>query len=256
MSRNYAKRSKWIQENVHLDLIEADGLRFQVRPYSTDIETIEENILQKHYFRLMDIDPEDFWIDLGAYIGTFALPVRRVGAGVLAVEPEKGSHALLLQNQALNGLQFSVLQVAVEEAPTKRLVRLYTNTVDGDLFSSSTLYHRWKRKRRPFQIVHCLGFSEILSFARGLAQGKRICIKADIEGSEIEILEALDSSDRIAKLALEYHFAKDPSLSRLRKIVKRLRSFGYLVKTDRKIPPVKEWKWFPPHLRLFAWLQK
>jgi len=69
-------------------------------------------------------------------------------------------------------------------------------------------------------------------------------IKMDVEGSEVEILEALNY-EPIQEIILEYHFTliPDPDWSKLRLLLKRLEAEGF---TIRRCPqdltiPTKRW---------------
>lgn len=68
---------------------------------------------------LLLIEPGDQVLDLGAHIGTFALPAARLGARVTAVEASPTNARLLREAARVNGLEESltVVQAAVSDAP-------------------------------------------------------------------------------------------------------------------------------------------
>lgn len=65
------------------------------------------------------VEPGDRVLDLGAHIGTFALPAARLGARVTAVEASPTNARLLREAARANGLEDSltVVQAAVSDAP-------------------------------------------------------------------------------------------------------------------------------------------
>jgi hypothetical protein len=70
-----------------------------------------------------------------------------------------------------------------------------------------------------------------------------LCVKMDIEGAELDILEHFQDA-AVHKIVWEHHFGVDPSLVRLRSICNRLEQQGFLVRPYHKIPKGNLWTGF------------
>ena len=226
-----------------LETLELGGLRVFVRSGTSDRVVAEDNLIHHSYEKRFPICEGECWLDVGGYIGTFALRVLQVGGRVLSCEPDPNNLEMYKKNITENEFSASVLNTAVVAHPVGKEITFYRNEYRGNLAGSSTV-NRWKRPRPCIQ-VPCLSFSEVLSQALKKFR-KPVCVKLDCEGAEIEILERLTDHDanRIKKLVLEYHFGFDKSLSRLRNIISRLERQGLDVWPEHKIPVGDEWKNF------------
>ncbi len=127
--------------------------------------------------------PGDTVVDIGAHIGTFAIPMgRTVGptGRVICFEPSSESHALLEMNIELNGLITTMLTramaVGAEEAHWQTVTSQANNTgatflersTDPDATLSITL-DAWLARNADIQDLHLL--------------------KIDTEGMELQVLQ-------------------------------------------------------------------
>jgi len=184
------------------------GLIFNVREGTTDSQVVKEVIEKDCYQKKgMTIESGETWLDLGANIGTFSVLAASKGAKVIAYEPEPENYEILKNNLELNGL----FAITVNEA---------VSTFNGysKLYLGATEYQKYTHTLRPTNRrkpinVKVRNLSEILENVD--------CIKMDIEGAEIEILEQIEL--RVKKLVFEYSFNQDTSVERYNKIINKLK---------------------------------
>lgn len=198
------------QDRVPLSL---GDLRFQVRGASlkskmTDTFAIMETVHHKLYNRRFfddefQIGPRDIVVDVGGYIGSFAVPAaRRAKEGrIYSFEPCPANFAQLQVNVGLNRLDnVSAFNVAV--ASTDRSITLFLDHMNP---ASNSIYLR-SDQGGDEHVVEREAISLPTLFARhGI--GRCDFLKVDCEGAEYEILMTLDRAmlDRIGKIACEVH---------------------------------------------------
>ncbi len=114
-------------------------------------------------------DSSSVVLDIGAHIGTFAIPMAASGRSVIAFEPAPATHAILRRNIEQNSAQVDVRTVGLSRAPGKAAVEIRktgnagaNSLVPGDDIVVSTLDAE----------VDATDF-----------------IKIDVEGMEMEVLE-------------------------------------------------------------------
>lgn len=229
-----------------MDIYEAKGLKFYVRPGTSDIkcikEVIEKNDYQKKGFK---IEKGERWLDLGGYIGAFGILAASLGAEVEAYEPFPDSYALYRKNIELNGFSSNQINV-INAAIVKKSIGSATLGINknGNWWRNSLV-------RTPAKgsevIVPTITFSSILKPGD--------CIKMDIEGSEFELLEDMALYRQCKKLVYEHSFDMNDDIDLYRKICVDLeKEFGHASYGKVK-PEHRVWlkSWFPPCKKVFAW---
>jgi len=194
-------------------LLTMDGLTFQIRGSSikskmTDtfavMESLHHNLYNRRFYDdEFRIGEGDTVVDIGAYIGSFAVPAARFARnGVLyAFEPAPANFAQLERNIELNkagnvrafnlgivGADRRITLFLDHMNPASNSIYLRSdqeaaeNSVDRDAISLATLFDRERIPKCHF-------------------------LKVDCEGAEYEILMSLDPSmlSRIGKIACEVH---------------------------------------------------
>jgi FkbM family methyltransferase len=189
-------------------ILTMDGLSFRVRAGSikskmTDTFAIMESLYHKLYNRRFvhdefKIEPGDTVIDIGGYIGSFALPAARLARDgtIYSFEPSPGNFAQLEKNVALNQAgNVRIFNRAV--ASRDRKVTLFLDNMNP---ASNNIYMKGGKEVEADAVSLPTFFRE---------HGIERChfFKIDCEGAEYEILMNLDRSmlDRIGKIACEYH---------------------------------------------------
>jgi FkbM family methyltransferase len=151
------------------------------------------------------IEHGDHWIDVGAHIGCFSKKVIRNGGTVHSYEPSN-NYEYLIKNID----QKSCFNVAVCSSNTSN------NTVSMKFHELGYFNKVVSESTENTTDVPVVKFKDIIT--------DNCCIKMDIEGSEMDILDNDDFS-RIKKMVIAYHTNVDPSVEHLNKRTEKLRRY-------------------------------
>lgn len=195
------------------------------------------------------IEPGDSWIDGGANIGAFAVFAGKLGAHVVAYEPEPMNAAIAQRNLTQNGLTDArvVRAAIIAEGQPETTLPFYVSTLPNKLWRHSlVIAHDGKLERKRIA-VRAVPFDAVLKDGD--------CVKLDIEGAEIDVLQRLTAATaaRIRKLTFEWSFDVDRRLATLRGVVDALEQYFPKV-LSRGLPWDREtYDFFPPCTVVFAW---
>lgn len=183
-------------------------IQFLAREGTSDKKTFDEvivgNTYEKKYFK---IQQGEHWIDLGGNVGAFALQAISKGAVVDVYEPDPFNCKMIEKNLKANGYGANIHQVAVVANDKKKM----TMYVGNDMQTwRNSLYKNWGNQKFT---VDCVHFSEVIK--------ENHCVKMDIEGAEMDILEAMEVFPY--KMVAEWSLDIDPYLERYRNIVDKLK---------------------------------
>jgi FkbM family methyltransferase len=187
------------------------GDRYSLMFYSCkktwDIEHREEDIPiirevyhgnQYHNAKIgFGVEKGDHWIDIGAHIGCFSKKVEYYHGTVSSYEPCKDNYDLLKKN--IKGQSHNVA-VGVKD----------------------DMVHLQIGSKHYFNKVIGKGSTPQVSFESILTSG--CCVKMDIEGAEIPIMDQCDFS-KINKMVIAYHTNVDKSRDNLLQRVDRLKQW-------------------------------
>jgi FkbM family methyltransferase len=188
-------------------------LLFDTRVGMSDYKAIREVVERRGYARHgFTPSPGERWLDLGANVGAFTVWAAMHGADVIAFEPEPGCLGMAARNVRLNAVEHRVHLVGAAVWPddSRTEMSMSVNGAQGNVWRSSLL-KRWRGGTdilvpvvdvRPFWLPGT-------------------CVKMDIEGAEMPILEALAESP-VKRLVFEWSFDIDRDLARFRDVVARL----------------------------------
>ena len=189
-------------------LLTMDVLTFEVRGRSikskmTDTFAIMEQVYHKLYNRRFyndefRIGETDTVIDIGGYIGSFAIPAARFARNgvIYSFEPSPNNFAQLEKNVAVNQAKnIKIFNLAV--ASTDRKITLFLDNMNP---ASNNIYMKGGNEVEGRAV-------SLPTFFREHGIEKCEFFKIDCEGAEYEILMNLDRSmlDRIGKIACELH---------------------------------------------------
>jgi FkbM family methyltransferase len=152
-------------------------------------------------FILDQIDPGDCFVDIGAHIGYFTLPVaRRIGplGTVVAIEPTPDSAACLRANVALNDFGWvTVVEAAASDVAgqvklTTSDVSAMWNTLEADTLTGGV----------GVQLVPARRVDEVLADA---GWPRVAWIKMDVEGHEAKVLQGCtETLDRYPNIRIMF----------------------------------------------------
>ena len=185
-------------------------IRFLCREGTSDLKTFEEvivrNVYEKKYFK---IEAGEHWIDLGGNVGAFAIQAIRKGATVDIYEPDPYNCKMIERNLNLNNMTANIYQKAAVSSDKKKMYMYVGN--DMQVWRNS-LYKDWGNQKFS---VDCIHFSEVLNEPKN-------CVKMDIEGAEMDILENMNVFPN--KMVFEWSLDIDRSLTRYRKMIDKFKT--------------------------------
>ena len=192
---------------------EALGLKLELDPnQAMDAGLLlYPQIYNRHEFRWLRtrLNPGDLFVDVGSYIGIYALVAARITDRVIAIEANPDMYAKLTGNIRRNGLSITAVNNGVSD--TRETLPFYKQE-HGNLGGSSFVF---THDATPIQ-VDCLPLADIAPNADFL--------KLDIEGMEARVLTPYLARFRPHTLILEV--SHDPAVLDL------CRSRGYRVETE------------------------
>jgi FkbM family methyltransferase len=220
------------------------GINFFYRENTSDLKTFEEVIDRDVYRKKgMTILPNEHWIDCGGNVGAFTLLACSLGAKVTVYEPDPNNCKMIEKNLALNNFDAEIVCAGLVHNQTKK-ANLYVGN-NGNVWRNS-MYKNWNGKGLK---VDCVNFDE------NIKDG--VCIKMDIEGAEMPILE--NTKRKFKKLVFEWSFDIDPSLPRFWNIIEKLQSeykiasIGNTAKFESRDYDVWQKSWFPACTNVFCY---
>ena len=223
---------------------EIKGIKFYHREGMSDLKTFEEVLGNEVYLKkTMTIEKGETWMDCGGNVGAFTLLACSKGAKVTVYEPDPFNCEMIQKNLDLNGFKATIKQSALVHNDTKEIVLFIGN--NGNVWRNS-IVKKWNNKGIK---VPCVNFeTESKNFD---------CCKMDIEGAEMLILE--NTNKVFKKLAYEWSFDIDPSLTRFWKIIEKqnkqysnLKDVGNTAKFKSRDYEVWQKSWFPACTNVFA----
>jgi len=163
------------------------------------------------------ISPGDLCFDVGANIGDYTAALKSAGARVVAIEPQP---SCLRELRARFSGDKKVILVPFALGGTERVARFYIR----QHHETSSLIENWESAESNDYLEK---IDIPVKTLEGLfkAYGKPRYIKIDVEGSEMEILSALQS--KIDLLSFEYHLTPSDYASKM-KVIEMLERFGSL----------------------------
>lgn len=210
------------------------------RPGTKDWRVFAEILEQQVYRNTrigFDVEAGENWLDLGGHIGVFGIYALNRGAeSVVSYEPCVSNFNVLVRNA---GRQ--------ENWITKRASVSHLPHVAVPLFGSGNKVEG-EYPNTKYTLLESTRYRDIGSvpnyqFTQKFTK-KFDCIKMDIEGSELGILDQITEkgfgfSKSVRKLVMEYHFTKDKSFKHFQDRIQKLRSFFpniyYIPSIDRLI---------------------
>lgn len=172
-----------------------DGYKYE---YSKDDVLAEFVINEVCYSTLVDPQWEEIWLDAGANIGKFSLPMSDKVRRIYAYEPVPSTFKYLFNNLRLNGIKNVVTinnGLWTKEAGIANLYRHNGSTGNDSMYLD---------KNRDFNEVpikiHMSNYESAIKFYN------INCLKMDTEGGEYEfIMDMPHMLEKLDKFIFEYH---------------------------------------------------
>lgn len=177
-------------------------------------------------------------MDFGGNIGAFTILAISMGARVDVFECDPMSCKIIEQNLILNGMNANIHQKAL--ALKKGFADLSVSKT-GQFWRNSVV----KNWGGGFIRVETVDFRDFIN--------PGVCVKMDIEGAEMDILEAWPGKTK--KLVFEWSFDIDNDIGRYRLAVEKMRSMYETVKASSFNEKHKVWptSWFPECVNVFCY---
>lgn len=215
-----------------------------MRPETSDFKAVLEVWKKNSYQRKsFQISSGERWLDLGSNIGAFSVYAGSKGGKILAYEADEFNAGATEENMQLNAINGRVIRAAI--MPDTYLdpdVTFYVNSRPMALRRHSVYQPKkdFVAIKVPAVRWGSLPFSEYPN------------VKMNIEGSEIELLEAAQNFDGIQKLVFEYSWDKDPSIARFQAIIAKLKQHFTTVDYNKTIPAGPKWVHYPPNIFVYC----
>ena len=216
------------------------GIKFLVREGTSDEKTFNEVIVNNTYQKKdFKIKKGEHWIDLGGNVGAFAVLALSKGATVDIYEPDPFSCKMIEKNLKVNNYDANIIQKAVVANDKKKMTMYVGNNMN---VWRNSLYKNWGNEKFTIDCVH---YENVIT--------KDSIVKMDIEGAEMEILESMQEFPK--KMVYEWSFDIDPSLTRYRQILKKMKKRYKSIRGTEFNLDFVEWQksWFPPCANVYCY---
>ena len=216
------------------------GIKFLVREGTSDEKTFNEVIVNNTYQKKdFKIKKGEHWIDLGGNVGAFAVLALSKGATVDIYEPDPFSCKMIEKNLKVNDYDANIIQKAVVANDKKKMTMYVGNNMN---VWRNSLYKNWGNEKFTIDCVH---YENVIT--------KDSIVKMDIEGAEMAILESMQEFPK--KMVYEWSFDIDPSLTRYREILKKMKKRYKSIRGTEFNLDFVEWQksWFPPCANVYCY---
>jgi len=222
-----------------------NGLEFICRPGTSDEKTVTEVIQNDVYQkRGLKIESGEHWIDLGGNIGAFTVLALSKGATVTVYEPDPNSFQILQANIERNGFKAEVINKAVT---ANKNGHAFLNVSKTNQFWRNSLVKSWGGEAIKVDTVY---------FEDAIKAGD--CVKMDIEGSEMPIIEKWNIEE-VKKLVYEWSYDVDCNMKRhwmaidnLKKYFQHLEGEWNRIGYENRNKEVWQKSWFPACTNVFC----
>lgn len=212
-----------------------DGLQIAIRRNLWDAEIVREIFFTHPYTRRLNLPAQPVVVDIGGYIGDFALYAAKYldARRVVVYEPTQENFAVLVHNIELNGYDDRITAVDQAVGLAGELVLNVQTLAAGEMHVSPYWYPEAEQRR-----IASVGLDELLDTHQLDVVD---LLKVDCEGGEYDIFQdAPDAAfDRIRNVALEWHEV-DGYRAKLKRVTNRLESAGFTLRKDRHI--ISAWR--------------
>ena len=146
---------------------------------------------------------------------------------------------MIEKNLKVNDYDANIFQKAVVSNDNKKITMYVGNNMN---VWRNILYKNWGNEKFA---VDCIHFEDIIK--------KHSIVKMDVEGAEMAILESMKEFPK--KMVYEWSFDIDPSLTRYRQILKKMKKRYKSIRGTEFNLDFVEWQksWFPPCANVYCY---
>jgi FkbM family methyltransferase len=177
--------------------------------------------------RVLTVAPNDIFVDVGAHIGSYAIPIAKNAQKVIAFEPNKDSFELLIKNIALNHLtniEAHNIAVSKKRGAVSFMYgheSIYSMIIDDDHSTNVAVTENAKpNNNNNIHLVNTTDLDSVL-----LKEDRVDWIKIDVEGHEVDALEGATQTIRVHKPKIIIEIWP----KNMAKIKTMVHSFGYSI---------------------------
>jgi FkbM family methyltransferase len=209
-----------------VDIHTKSGLIVSIRRNTVDAATLAETYLDNSYVRGLDLPRDPVVVDIGGFIGDFALYAAKClnARKVVVCEPSPQNWALLTRNVANNHYEDRIEMVNKAVTAGEDIMMNVDAPARGQ--NRVSAYYPSNGERR---VIPGISLASVVK-DHGLTDID--LLKIDCEGGEYDILSATPTEvlHRIRNIVFEYHEIEGFEV-KLEAVKQRLRHEGYLLKT-------------------------
>ena len=217
---------KFPKQKHTLKIVTINGLKFKVRPGSSDSIVLLQNLMfYPQDLSALNHSNNTVIIDIGAHIGAFSLSCasQKPKTKILCFEPEHNNYQLLKENISLNRFQkqIKIFNFAVDKDNSPKSLFL------DNLFPSAHSLNKVLSFSSKSVQVKCISLNQIFKQNRLV---KCNLLKLDCEGSEYDILMTAtkETLGRVGTILFEFHQTPE----KLQQLTKHLILNGFEVKNQ------------------------
>lgn len=180
-----------------------------------DLYTIKENINGKQYKKLV-LNESDIILDIGAHIGTFAIPLAKNVSKIVSIEMDKDNYDILTKNTELYSNIETINMAVVSNNSDLKSVKYYRAKKN----SGSHSIYVTRNRGEPL-------YSNTIKIGELFNKYSPTIIKCDAEGSEYDLFENLQFPNFVNQIIVEFHFGHKDWRPRANMLIKELIKQGF-----------------------------
>jgi FkbM family methyltransferase len=210
-------------------MILRNGIRFKVRNMP-DIFAIRSMFVRDPWTKYHKIKNNDVVIDIGAFIGDFAIFAvsSAKNAKVFAYEPSRKNFEYLIENIKLNNLGDNIIPFNLAITNVKKKMKLYVNPENR---SAGDSIYKIGIGNLSTSVVNSTTLEDVFK-----SNNIKYCnfMKMNCEGAEFDILlnTPKEIFEKIGYIAMEYHWIGNKTKKDYNDIVKILKNNNFKIEQE------------------------
>jgi len=134
---------------------------------------------EKWAWKYINVPKEGVFVDVGSHIGKFTVPIAKMGANVISIEPHPGNFKMLVKNIKLNKVEDKVIpmNIALSDENTEGKLYIGVNNLRHSIVEN---YGKGSIK---------VTFDTLDDIVKNIGVNRIDFIKIDVEGSELNVIK-------------------------------------------------------------------